>query len=234
MADVALAAVVNLPALAEQLLAAAGSEQGGSAAQAAKPALLSAAAALASAASALAGSGKEQAAGAAAALAKEAGAAAAAAGAADVPSAADVQALLEEEINAMNRLLDGRCAAGAWAVDCCCCNIRAGWLLGQQSKGHCMPRLWRHLGPLHMLCPPNAACLLPPTSLQCTVGAPGASLPREPAACHRAAAPGKRQQRQAVAVQNLLVVQAPYHSIPHCIESLFRVGVIFWCAIQSD
>lgn len=109
MGDIALAAVVNLPALTEKLLAADGSGGAGdSAAQAAKPALLSAAAALASAASALAGSGKEQAAGAAAELAAEAGAAAAAAGAADVPSAADVQALLEEEINAMNRLLDGR------------------------------------------------------------------------------------------------------------------------------
>ncbi|PRW20266.1 alpha beta-hydrolase isoform A [Chlorella sorokiniana] len=107
MADVALAAVVNLPALTEQLLAAEGGGQGDSAAQAAKPALLSAAAALASAASALAGAGKEQAAGAAAALAEEAGSAAAAAAAADVPSAKDVQALLEEEINAMNRLLDG-------------------------------------------------------------------------------------------------------------------------------
>ncbi len=119
MGDVALAAVVNLPALAEKLLAADGSSGAGdSAAQAAKPALLSAAAALASAASALAGSGKEQAAGAAAELAAEAGAAAAAAGAADVPSAADVQALLEDEINAMNRLLDGRWGegvAGCWA-----------------------------------------------------------------------------------------------------------------------
>lgn len=213
MADVALAAVVNLPALAEQLLADEASEQGGSAAQAAKPALLSAAAALASAASALAGSGKEQAAGAAAALAKEAGAAAAAAGAADVPSAADVQALLEEEINAMNRLLDGRCAAGSWAAGCCC-YIRACRLLVQQNKGHCMPRLWRHLGPLHMLRPQNAACL-PPTSLQRAVGAPGASLPREPAACHRAAAPGKRQQRQPVAVRVFLVVSSsplPIHT----------------------
>ncbi|KAI7836015.1 hypothetical protein COHA_010099 [Chlorella ohadii] len=108
MGDIALAAVVNLPALTEKLLAADGSSGAGdSAAQAAKPALLSAAAALASAASTLAGSGKEQAAGAAAELAAEAGAAAAAAGAADVPSAADVQALLEDEINAMNRLLDG-------------------------------------------------------------------------------------------------------------------------------
>lgn len=157
MGDVALAAVVNLPALTEKLLAAEGAEGAaeGGAAQAAKPALLSAAAALASAASALAGAGKEQAAGAVAAAAEEA-----AAGAAEVPSAKDVQTLLEEEINAMNRLLDGRWVDGwdGWVVGgagtlwCC-------WLLAASAR--CMPCMLLSGGRLRTrarVCTKQASC----------------------------------------------------------------------------
>lgn len=83
MANVALAAAVNLPKLAEQLLAKQG-DDGNNAA------LLSAAAAVASAASALAAARQE---------AEDDG---------EVHTPEEVQAMLEEEMEAMQRLLDGR------------------------------------------------------------------------------------------------------------------------------
>jgi hypothetical protein len=120
MANVALAAAVNLPALTEQLLArqeeeaAAAGDAGvsDSLLQQSKPALVSAAAAIANAASALAGAAAREEGtsvddkeGAAAAAAS---AAAAAAAIAQAPTAAEVASLLEEEVRAMSALLDGR------------------------------------------------------------------------------------------------------------------------------
>lgn len=83
MANVALAAAVNLPKLAEQLLAKQGDDSNNAA-------LLSAAAAVASAASALAAARQQV---------EDDG---------EVHTPEEVQAMLEEEIQAMQRLLDGR------------------------------------------------------------------------------------------------------------------------------
>ncbi|EFN50817.1 hypothetical protein CHLNCDRAFT_141758 [Chlorella variabilis] len=123
MADVALAAAVNLPMLTEQLLAkqeeaavASGDEQSIATAdmlQQSKPVLVSAATAVAAAASALAGTGQQQdgeaqpGSKAAAAAAVVSSAAATAAAVAAAPSVRDVASLLEEEIRAMSALLDG-------------------------------------------------------------------------------------------------------------------------------
>lgn len=84
MANVALAAAVNLPKLAEQVLAKQGEDASKNAA------LLSAAAAVASAASALAASRQQL---------EDDG---------EVHTPEEVQAMLEEEMEAMQRLLDGR------------------------------------------------------------------------------------------------------------------------------
>lgn len=162
MAGVALAAAVNLPALTEQLLAADASSDGGDgaagAAQAAKPALLSAAAAVAAAASALAGAAQEQAADTAAAAAQEGA----------VPSAGDVQALLEDEINALNRLLDGR-----WGVHARFCLLCLGLPTGCHQEGvrraGCLHGAQPLLPPLpcrpaHQPCPTLAPALAPSCS----------------------------------------------------------------------
>lgn len=138
MADVALAAAVNLPMLTEQLLAkqeeaavASGDEQSIATAdmlQQSKPVLVSAATAVAAAASALAGTGQQQdgeaqpGSKAAAAAAVVSSAAATAAAVAAAPSVRDVASLLEEEIRAMSALLDGRCGWAAcwhWRMGLC-------------------------------------------------------------------------------------------------------------------
>ena len=98
MADVAFAAAINLPALAEQMLGAGEAAEGGSGGGdggGGKAALVSAAVAVAAAATALAGT-----------AAAGAPAADSAAGEA-ATSAADVQTMLEAEVLAMQRLLDG-------------------------------------------------------------------------------------------------------------------------------
>jgi hypothetical protein len=130
MAEMALAAAVNLPKLTEQLLAQDaetgsssddnnGSANGGSSSssmlQQNKSSLLSAAAAVAAAATAFAGAIQQQQEGQPGSSSTSSGAGSSAVAAAGVAptSARDVQALLEEEVNAMNCLLDGRWVVGA-------------------------------------------------------------------------------------------------------------------------
>jgi hypothetical protein len=133
MAEMALAAAVNLPKLTEQLLAQDaetgsssddndGSANGGSSSssmlQQNKSSLLSAAAAVAAAATAFAGAIQQQQEGqpgssSSSSTSSGAGSSAVAAAGVAPTSARDVQALLEEEVNAMNCLLDGRWVVGA-------------------------------------------------------------------------------------------------------------------------
>ena len=121
MAEMALAAAVNLPKLTEQLLAqdaetgsSSDDSDGGSSSssllQQNKSSLLSAAAAVAAAATAFVGAVQQQEEGQFGSSSTSSGAGSAAVAAAGVAptSALDVQALLEEEVNAMNCLLDGR------------------------------------------------------------------------------------------------------------------------------
>jgi hypothetical protein len=135
MAEMALAAAVNLPKLTEQLLAQDaetgsssddnnGSANGGSSSssmlQQNKSSLLSAAAAVAAAATAFAGAIQQQQEGqpgsSSSSTSSGAGSSAVAAAGVAPTSARDVQALLEEEVNAMNCLLDGRWVVGGWVV----------------------------------------------------------------------------------------------------------------------
>lgn len=124
MGEVALAAAVNLPQIAEQLLAKQGeaattTDAGSNSSQAAKQALMSGAAVVAAAASALAGGAGQQEGG--------SGAAAATTTAAVAPGTQDVQSLLEEEINAMNRLLDGRWVPASDCLPLGLCGCFVGW-----------------------------------------------------------------------------------------------------------
>ena len=157
MAEVAAAAVANLPALgstlAKQVLAQAAEglskaqeEEAAAAAAAAavQPppqqgitgglALPSPAAVLAAAAGALGG-----AAAAAAAELPQGGdgaAAAAAGGGAEGAAAAELRRLLEDEVEAMNRLLDGRCVPACWACRLRprACNVGAAQLGGNPRR----------------------------------------------------------------------------------------------------
>lgn len=196
MADVALAAAVNLPALTETLLArqeeaAAGADgqqsSAAAAAQQAKPALLSAAALVASAASALAGAAAAQQDGEAApaaesaAVASQAAAVAqAAASSAAVPSARDVQQLLEDEINAMNCLLDGR-----WALFCC--------LGARRFMGHAgVPASWGSASRRSTSCP--ARCIaMTLAALSASTWSPSI-LVRFAQCCCKGGCPGRRGQ----------------------------------------
>ena len=142
-AEMALAAAVNLPKLTEQLLAqealkGSGSGNDGSAnvvssgssmLQQNKSSLLSAAAAVAAAATAFADAVQQQQQqlqegqpGSSSSSIAGSGAASSAVAAAGVAptSAQDVQALLEEEVNAMNCLLDGRWVVAAACAKLCC------------------------------------------------------------------------------------------------------------------
>lgn len=170
MGGMALAAAVNLPLFAEQLLAkqqeeaaAAGGDAGTAVMtdilQQSKPALVSAATAVAAAATALAGAtsqdedgGKAREGSAAAAAAAAATATTAAAAIAAAPTAEELARLLEREVVAMSALLDGRWACLLPTVGACSQHHSLAWLADNLPCFLAWPcsALSEHLEPLYL------------------------------------------------------------------------------------